>query len=104
MTFTGLLPSRSADILAVGGYYAHVSNSARDAQRDANRVAAGGGTPNNLAPGPLPDFEAGLDVNYQISIAPWWTLQPDFQYVIHPGGSSAYDNAVVIGLRTIITF
>jgi len=31
-------------------------------------------------------------------------VQPDAQWIIHPGGSRAIDNALVIGLRTIVAF
>jgi porin len=73
-------------------------------QRDANRITTDGGTPNNLSPGALPDYEMAIEATYQINLAPWWSLQPDFQYIIHPGGSRAIDDAIVIGLRTKISF
>ena len=31
-------------------------------------------------------------------------MQPDAQWIIHPGGSREIDNALVIGLRTEIAF
>jgi porin len=104
LAFKGPLPGRESDIFAVGANYAHASSGLRGAQADANRIAAGGGTPASLTPGPLPDYELGLEATYQIALAPWWKLQPDFQYIIHPGGSSAMPNAVVVGLRTWISF
>jgi porin len=104
LRFKGLLPNRGADVLAVGADYAHVSSSLRDTQNDANRIAAAGGTPNSLTSGPVPDYELGLEATYQISLAPWWKLQPDFQYIFHPGGSMAIQDAVVVGLRTQISF
>jgi carbohydrate-selective porin OprB len=36
--------------------------------------------------------------------SPWLALQPDFQYIIHPGGLISRPNAVVIGLRSEIDF
>ena len=104
LSFKGPLPGRAADTFAVGAYYARVSGSHRGVQEDANRIAAAGGTPNNLSPGPMPDFELGVEATYQISMAGWWVLQPDIQYIFHPGGSSAVQDAVVIGLRTHFRF
>jgi porin len=56
--------------------------------------------------------EVVLEATYQVQLAPWWTLQPDFQYVFNPGGGIPNPNqptkrvggAVVLGLRTGITF
>ena len=53
---------------------------------------------------PLPDYEDIFEVTYQANIAPWLSVQPDLQYIIHPGGSSRYDDALVIGARTVVTF
>lgn len=102
--FKGLIPQRAQDTCGIGINYARVSDSLRKAQREANRIAANGGAPNNLSPAPVPDYEMAVEATYQINVAPWWTIQPDFQYIIHPGGSRAIDNALVIGLRTTISF
>jgi porin len=53
---------------------------------------------------PVPDFEQNIELTYFAQIAPWWTVQPDFQIIVHPGGSSAIANAVVLGCRTVISF
>jgi len=46
--------------------------------------------------------EATVELTYQHALTDWWTVQPDVQWVINPGGNA--DNALVIGLRTAITF
>ena len=51
-------------------------------------------------------------MTYQIAVAPWWQIQPDFQYVFAPGGGVAnpnrpgkrIGNAAIFGLRSIVTF
>jgi porin len=63
---------------------------------------------------PIRDYEGALEITYEARIAPWWLLQPDLQLVFHPGGhiqapppapsGQAIPNALVIGLRTGITF
>ncbi len=104
LNYKGLLRGRGEDIFGVGIGYARVSEGRRSAQRDANQIAAAGGTPNNLQPGPVPDYEMDLEATYQINLAPWWSVQPDFQYISHPGDSSAIKDAIVVGVRTQISF
>jgi porin len=50
------------------------------------------------------DSEMIIEASYRAQILPWWTLQPDLQYVFTPGGDSGCRDAVVIGLRTQISF
>ena len=53
-----------------------------------------------------------LELTYHIQMAPWWTLQPDFQYVFDPGANilnplnptQTIKDAAVFGLRTTIAF
>jgi carbohydrate-selective porin OprB len=37
-------------------------------------------------------------------IAPWCFVQPDIQYVINPGATSATGNALVLGARFSVEF
>ena len=63
---------------------------------------------------PIRDYEAAIELTYSVQLAQDWTLQPDLQYIIHPGchapnpldpsGNSPIPNAAVIGMRTILTF
>jgi porin len=58
------------------------------------------------------DNELALELTYQAQIVPGWTVQPDFQYIFHPGGGVAdpynpairIPNAAVFGVRTTVTF
>ncbi len=59
------------------------------------------------------DYELALELTYQATIVRGWTVQPDFQYIIHPGGGvidpvtpsvGRIPDAAVFGLRTTITF
>jgi porin len=51
-----------------------------------------------------------LELTYQAVLAPWLVVQPDVQYVFHPGGGGARSadpaatipDALVIGLRTTL--
>ncbi|MBI5684639.1 MAG: carbohydrate porin [Verrucomicrobia bacterium] len=103
LVYKGLITDRDDDLFGVEVHFARVSNVVRDLQRTANAVAAAGGTP-NLDPGPIPDHEMAVEVAYRIVLAPWWSVQPDFQYIFHPGGSKALRDAIVVGLRTQVAF
>jgi len=50
------------------------------------------------------DYEGVIEASYRAQLTAWWTLQPDIQYVIHPGGSSEHDNALVFILMTSLRF
>jgi porin len=52
----------------------------------------------------VPDYEAVVELTYRAQVTPWLSIQPDVQWIIHPGGSSKIDNALVVGLRAAITF
>ena len=63
-------------------------------------------------PMPIRDYEAAVELTYQVQLAQDWSLQPDLQY-IHAGGHalnplaptvSPIPNATVIGARTILKF
>ena len=100
----GLLAGRPDDVLSFGVAYAKVSKDAVDADRDL--LAANG------APQAIRDHEVVFELSYAMQIAPWWTLQPDLQYIVHPGGNVAdpddanvtVANAFVAGVRSTIKF
>jgi porin len=48
------------------------------------------------------DFEILMELTHIFNIMPWLSVQPDIQYVIHPGGSSEIPNALVLGLGLTI--
>jgi porin len=96
LNYRGLLPGRGQDVAGVGFTYTSLSNDLRQEARDANRFQ---GTHQ-----PLLDYEAILEITYEANLAPWLQVQPDLQYIIHPGGSPRNDDALILGLRTVITF
>ena len=57
-------------------------------------------------------YETVLELSYQVQALPWLQVQPDFQYVITPGGGIANPNrpgqlvgsAAVFGLRIVAAF
>jgi len=104
LVYQGILPSRDQDVVGVAVAYVEISDRLRGLQSDANTIVEAGGIPTTLEYGPLPDYEMALEVTYKVVLAPWWTIQPDFQYIFHPGGSPALKDAIVLGVRTTISF
>jgi porin len=106
LTYKGLLPSRPLDAVGVGFAYTQIGGAARGLSDDEAFFSG--------SAQPVRDYEAVLEVTYQLNLAPWWVLQPDFQVIFHPGGNIAapppapatepIPNAVVVGLRSTITF
>jgi porin len=90
LVYTGLLPCRKADRLGLAFAYGQVS--------PGYRTLAG----QQEIPGA--SFEAVTELTYSIQLTPAITLQPDLQYVLHPGGTQQYGNALVAGFRATVTF
>jgi porin len=96
LSYRGLVPGRRNDVLAVGLAYAGISDLANDYE-DGLKAIFPGYSPDQ-------DYEAVLEVTYSIELTPFWSLQPDIQWVLHPGGSNALGDALVLGIRNIIYF
>ncbi len=103
LTFKGPIGSRPDDIVGIGFAFGHISPQAL-----AREEIAAAGTAISTFP-----YEAAIELTYQWQIAQNWSLQPDFQYIIHPGGQvlnpldsggAPIQNATVIGIRTIVKF
>jgi porin len=93
------LADRPHDVVTIGLAYGNIS---ADAAR-ADRVAG--------PPTPVRDHEAVIELSYKAAVLPGWTLQPDLQYIIHPGANvespvrpEPIPNALVLGLRTTLVF
>jgi porin len=44
------------------------------------------------------------ELSYSIRLAPAIALQPDLQYILHPGGTQQHANALVVGMRAMVDF
>lgn len=102
----GLDGSRPDDKFGVAAGYAHVSKRAQALDADYRALVA--------PDWPVRSFEGLLTAVYQYQIKDGWTVQPNFQYIIHPGGGATAPsgplaaktlrNASVFGLRTTLKF
>jgi len=97
LNFAGLVPNRPDDVFGVAGAYGKISNALRSYQYDSGAY-------------PVQNYEAMIEVTYQAALMPGWTIQPDFQYIFHPGGNIAdasglpAKDALVLGVRTSMAF
>jgi len=98
------LPGRDNDSLGLGFGIVKVSSAASALDQQTAFFTG--------SPFPVRSTETFLELTYQFQAAPWWQIQPDFQYVFNPGGgiqnpnnpSSLIGNEAVIGFRTTVTF
>jgi porin len=90
LVYTGLIPGRKADRCGVAFIYGQMSSGYRILAAQQNL--------------PVPSYEAACELTYSIQVTPAVTLQPDLQYVLHPGGTQQYGNALVAGFRATVTF
>ncbi len=98
------LPGRKDDSFGIAYGWAHVSGQASALDRDV-AIFTGRSFPIRSA-------EHIVEITYVYSLAPWWQLQPDLQYVVNPGGGipnpqdppQRIGNELVVGLRTTLTF
>jgi porin len=88
--FTGFVPGRDSDVAGLAVARSHVSDSFSDSQ---------------VAQGSLPSSaETVVEATYKAQIAPWWSVQPDFQYIFTPSGVQGSRDAVVLGVRSSVAF
>ena len=90
VSYVGLLPGRDADEAGFGIAAAYAGRPYRRVLQEQGIVAAGA--------------EVTLEWTYRLVPLPWLALQPDVQWVIDPGAQRRAPDAVVLLLRTEITF
>ena len=102
LVYKGLIPGRPDDKIGIAAAYARIGDNARGLDQDTAFFTE--------SPYPVRSSEAMIELTYAAKLAPWWTLQPDLQYIIRPSGGVLNDdgslrqNAWVFGLRTNLNF
>jgi porin len=105
LNWKGLLPGRPEDVFGLAFAYAQTSDALL---RFGEESIALTGSGKHFA-----SNETVIEATYLCQIAPWWTVQPDVQYVFNPGASlppsqpgvsAPYKNALVVGVRTKVDF
>jgi porin len=90
LRYTGLIPGRDQDVagLAVA--------SARNGKHFLRFTRDSGMSPAEHA-------ETVIEGTYQAVVRPWLLVQPDVQYVINPGTDPTLGNALVAGVRLVVS-
>jgi porin len=106
LTYQGLLDWRPDDTVGIAVSYNRISPLAAAYDRDVAIATA--------TAMPIRSYETAIELTYQIQLAETWSVQPNLQYIIYPGGhvpnpldpsgTSAIPNAFVVGLRTSLRF
>lgn len=101
---TGMIPGRPKDALGLSLIYARIGDNAR--RYDLDRLSFG--TEFHVPR----SYEATIEATYLFAVAPGWTIQPDIQYVLNPGGGAIdptrpgqrRKGGAVFGLRSTLTY
>ncbi|WP_183506009.1 carbohydrate porin [Methylobacterium brachythecii] len=105
LAYKGLFEGRDDDTIGISLAHARISDDARRA--DADMIAYTG------VAMPRRSGETVIEATYQALIVPGFTVQPDVQYVMHPGGGitnprypelGRVKNAAVLGMRATIQY
>ena len=104
LRFSGFIPRRSNDEFGVAFGFNKVASSLSGLDRDTSRFTG--------ASGPVRDSEAVAELTYKAQIMPGLIIQPDIQYIWHPGGKAADPNnpskpvsdAIVLGVRSVVNY
>jgi porin len=89
--YKGLLPKRESDVFGVAMTYGGMSSS------EIETIQQSYGT----APASMNII---FETTYQAQITPFLSIQPNIQYIIHPGTVQNLPNALVLGIRASVTF
>ena len=89
--YKGLLPKRESDVFGVAMTYGAMSSSG------INNIQQSQGTAPAL-------MNMIFEMTYQAQITPFLSIQPNIQYIIHPGTVQNLPNALVLGIRASVTF
>ncbi len=88
LTLTAPIPGRAQDVVGLAVAAARNGSHYERAATTAGIPTAG---------------ETTVELTYLAPIGSWLTVQPDVQYVVHPGGTRATPNAVAPGLRIAVS-
>jgi porin len=105
VTLTGLFAGRPNDQLGLAAAWSRIGSAARGA--DAAAIALGQLSFRR-------EYEAVVEATWQSQINAHWWVQPDLQWIVHPGGHApspaagraqqAIPDALVVGVRNVMRF
>jgi porin len=90
LIYTGLIPGRDRDKAGIAFAYAQMGPLCRSIGVQNGLSGCG--------------YELLTEFSYSIRLTPAVALEPDLQYIIHPGATQQYGNALVVGFRAVVDF
>lgn len=81
LSYVGLIPERDEDVFSLGLAYARNGADFRRATENAAMA------------------EAAVEMTYHAKILPYFSIQPDIQYINNPGATRDLNSALVLGAR-----
>jgi porin len=91
----GLLARRPKDFVATGFAYGSYTPGFQPTEQSGNPAGM---------PITMRNFETTIEWTYGCTIRPGLVVQPSFQYLTHPKGTTAIPNALAIGINLVINF
>ena len=101
--YKGPFDARPKDDVGIGAARIHVND---DVKKNAELLNVSNGVSDYDNPvfSPIRETEYNYEINYGFHVTNWLTVRPNLQYITHPGGVDAVDNALVAGLKIQSTF
>lgn len=93
---TGVFAGRPDDKLTFGVAHSNMSSAARTLDRDILAL--------NGPPYPARTAETVFELSYIFQVTPWWSLQPDIQYIVRPQGGVAHPDDPVRSIGHVLLF
>ena len=87
--YRGLFPGRTRGRIGFGVAAAHLGEAFRKSRYDIGEYGDA--------------WEIALEWTYCFQLTPWFSIQPDLQYVINPAGVPGATNAWVAGVRSSLS-
>jgi porin len=94
LLYTGLLASRPADELGFAVGETHVNARIADEEQLQNSLG--------VQPVAVQTSEWVSEIFYNLHVTHWLDLRPNVQYVLHPGGTAANADDLIVGIRVAV--
>jgi porin len=96
LVYQGTLPGRDSDKVNLGFAYGQINGRLINAEKNANKEEPGSEVEQS--------GEAVIELNYSAAVTPFLELAPGLQIIVNPGADSDVPTALVLGLRSHVTF
>jgi porin len=96
LVYFGTFPGRDDDTVSLGVAYGHINGRTINAEKNANKDEPGSEVEQS--------GEAVIELNYAAQVTPFFHVTPNLQIIVNPGADSDVPTALVLGLRSAVTF